>query len=611
MSGVLCEKLPDLQAGYMKDFVTLKNMFAHLMVILDRKQKIRMLEMMIIILVGSFFELLGVSAVLPFIEALVAPEELIKKPYIHFFISIFHINSNNDILTFVGGGIVFIYIVKNLYLSGSTYLQVSYSNNIRRQLSVAMLRSYMNRPYSFFVENGSGVILRGVNNDILGVYNVVSNVFKMASEGFVVVTVSVYLITVDPLLALGVLLTGIICMLIIVFGVKKMLTRLSLVYREEYATLNKLIAQINVGIKDIMVFNRKGMFLGIYDKAYERSNKAETKSVFSNNLPERIIEASCISGIIIMVLVRLKMGVEPAVFVPQMGVFAMGAFRLLPSISRVTGNISTLIYSRPMLEATYENIVLAREYSDSVVELRDEKVDTDRLKFESMLDIRCIRWRYPQGNKSVLDGLNLSIKKGEAVGIVGESGSGKSTLADILLRLYSPQEGGIYMDGIDIQTIPNAWSRIISYVPQNVFLMDDTIRNNVLFGSISDDDRSVWESLRKASLDGFVKDLPEGLDTIVGERGVKFSGGQRQRIAIARALLTNPQILILDEATAALDNETEETVMEAIDSLAGRMTLIIIAHRVTTLRNCDRIFEITEGKAVERSKDEVVYGIGN
>lgn len=581
-------------------------MFRHLMAILNTKQRKQMIGMFFVILVGSVFELLGVSAMLPFIQALLTPEDLMAKPYIHFFMDLFSITETRSVLWMVGAGIVLIYIVKNIYLSVSAYLQAAYSNNTKRQLSVLMLKSYMNRPYSFFVENGSGVILRGVDGDIRGVYNAISNLFKLASEGFVVVAVAIYLFFVDPMLAAGVLVTGLLCMGVIIFGIKKKLTKLSILYRTAERHLKKIVAQVNGGVKDIMVFNRRGLFLDSYDKAYEKSNIAETKSTFAGLLPERIIEAGCITGIIVMVLIRLETGTNAEEFVPKMAVFAMGAFRLLPSISRITGYISMLIFSRPMLEASYENYISAKEFTDQNQSAVSYEEDTDDRAFQNEIVIKGIDWQYPKGESKVLSSLDLTIKRGEAIGIVGESGSGKSTLADLLLRIYKPQAGGIYMDGIDISTIPNTWSRVMSYVPQSVFLLDDTIRENVAFGAQNVKESDIWEALKKASLDEFVRGLPEGLDTVVGERGVKFSGGQRQRIAIARALYINPQIMILDEATSALDNETEEAVMEAIDSLAGSMTLIIIAHRVTTLRNCDKIYEIIGGKAMERNKDDVI-----
>lgn len=590
----------------MKDIRTLKTMFDHLMVILNVKQRSRMIGMFFVILIGSVFELLGVTAILPFIQAILTPDELMSKPYIRFFMHLFGVSSTISVLVMVGVGIIIVYIVKNVYLSFSAYLQTSYSNNIKRELSVLMLKSYMNRPYSFFVENGSGVILRGVSNDIVGVHIMIINMFKIATEGFVVVAIAIYLFLVEPMLTGGILITGLLCMTVIIFGIKKMLTRLANLYRDASELLGKHIMQVNGGIKDIMVFNRRKPFLEGYDKAYGMANTAETKSAFAETMPERIIETGCVAGIIIMMLIRIKSGVDANEFVPQMAVFAMGAFRLLPSISRLTGYLSMLIYARPMLEATYDNFVSARDYINEVESNISSDKDKSSEQFKDKIEIKDISWQYPQGKSKVLDGLSLTIKRGEAIGIIGESGSGKSTLSDLILRLYKPQSGGILMDGTDISTIPNVWSRVMSYVPQSVFLMDDTIRANVVFGAEEYKEEDIWEALRKASLYDFVMELPNKLDTIVGERGVKFSGGQRQRIAIARALYNNPQIIILDEATSALDNETEEAVMDAIDSLAGSITLIIIAHRVTTLKNCDKIYEIVGGKAVERDKESVI-----
>lgn len=213
--------------------------------------------------------------------------------------------------------------------------------------------------------------------------------------------------------------------------------------------------------------------------------------------------------------------------------------------------------------------------------------------------------------EAVLTNTFLCINKGESVAFIGSSGAGKTTLADIIMGLLKPQEGSVEMDGIDIFSIPHQWAKIIGYVPQSVFLIDDTVRRNVAFGLKEEDisDEKVWSALGQAQLKEFVEGLPAGLDTIVGERGVKFSGGQRQRVAIARALYEDPDILVLDEATSALDNETETVFMESIDALQGSKILIIVAHRLTTIRNCDRIYEITDGIAIERKKEEVLAGI--
>lgn len=310
---------------------------------------------------------------------------------------------------------------------------------------------------------------------------------------------------------------------------------------------------------------------------------------------------------------RIARGTDMADFVPQLGIFAVAAFQILPSVANISACISGLVFYRPTLEEAYDNIAAARQYDQINLELSDTDSAMLSVKnsipvvFQDKIEIENIVWKYDNTDQNVLEGLSLEIYKGQSIAFIGSSGAGKTTLADIILGLLPPQEGTVKVDGKSIYTIPNEWSRMIGYVPQSVFLIDDTIRNNVAFGLLPTeiDDERVWEALAQAQLAEFVQSLPKGIDTIVGERGVRFSGGQRQRVAIARALYYNPDILVLDEATSALDSETENAVMESIEELQGRKTLIIVAHRLTTIKSCDRIFEIVEGKAVEREKREI------
>ncbi len=593
----------------MKDIKALRKLIHQIHYILSKKERLQIVGMFFVIWIGSLFELMGVSIVLPFIQAILDPEELMTNSYILPICSFFQIHNASSMIMLIGCGMVILYIVKNVYLAFSAYLQAVFSNNIQKNLSVLMLSSYMNRPYSFFVNHGSDIIMRGVNVDTGGVYFVIQDGFKLLAELLTIIAISVYLILTDWMLALGVLAVGLMCLTFIFYGMKKEISRLSSISRIANAKRYKWELQVTGGIKDILVYGRQKYFAAGYEKAYKESNKASIRYTAIGALPERIIEAFCISGIIITVLLRLQMGNVADSFIPKIAVFAMGAFRLLPSISRSSGYINTFVFYREHVEATYENIIAAKELEK---ERKDSSIKTvpsnnliDECTFKNVIQIQRIQWQYSENRDMVLDNFSMDIKKGEAIGIIGASGSGKSTFADIILRLYHPQKGSILMDETNIEMIPEVWSNLIGYVPQSIFLLDGTIRDNVVFGARDENDEKVWSSLKKTSLDRFISGLPDGLDTMVGERGVKFSGGQRQRIAIARALYNEPQILILDEATSALDNETEEAVMEAIDALAGAMTLIIIAHRVTTLKNCDRIYEIVDGKAIERDKKTI------
>jgi ABC-type multidrug transport system fused ATPase/permease subunit len=289
--------------------------------------------------------------------------------------------------------------------------------------------------------------------------------------------------------------------------------------------------------------------------------------------------------------------------------FALAAFRILPSIGKISAGFNQLIYSCPALNATYNNLQEVANFKKRT-RIQPQAIGNreEKLAFREKIEIKDITWQYPNSDKIVIEDLSLTIPKGKSVALIGESGAGKSTLADILLGLLVPEQGDILVDGVSVYREMDSWKRTVGYVPQAVFLTDDTIRHNIAFGIAEQDidEKKIERAVRQAQLEQTIKELPNGMDTILGERGIRFSGGQRQRVAIARALYNDPDILILDEATAALDNNTENAVMEAIDALHGYKTLVIIAHRLTTIRNCDEIYEIGDGKAVRRTKEEVL-----
>ena len=292
-------------------------------------------------------------------------------------------------------------------------------------------------------------------------------------------------------------------------------------------------------------------------------------------------------------------------FIPQLSVFAVAAFRLMPSVGKINEHYSAMLYSVPSLELIYNDL---KSVENLIVKSRI--VDND-WKFKDTVKVSHVSYHYPDSEENVLKDINLEIKKGTTVAIIGASGAGKTTLIDVLLGLLEPQYGKLYADGMDVEKNLSTWQKEIGYIPQVIYLSDDSIRNNIAFGIEKEkiDDEAIISALRQAQLHEFVQNLPNGLDTFVGDRGVRLSGGQRQRIGIARALYHNPEILVLDEATSALDNETETAVMEAINSLQGLKTMIIIAHRLTTIQNADAIYEVVDGKTVLREKEEVLQGI--
>ncbi len=591
----------------MKDLHTLKYMFMQLMYILDRRQKRSLCYMFMAVLVSALLETLSVSVMLPFIQLFTDIDSLRKNRYIASAMRTFHFDNNESVILVIGGTIILVFLVKNIGLAISSYLLVRCKANFVSSLRCQMMESYMKRPYSFFVNNDIGNVMRGIFGDVGSVEAMVDYVFHIGSEGLVIICIGLYIIYKDPVMALGVLIVAFLCFGVIILVLKKKMSRLGVINRQASGDAYTIAIQIVQGIKDVIVRRRQESFQSRFNDAVERSRVASIQSQFANLLPERVIETISIIGIIAVVITRVLIIGNSTEFVADVAVFAVAAFRVLPAISRITGYINLLIYLRPGLNGTYEDIRAARTYMEQIsLTNRDTELEkVFNLSFSDSIVMNHVYWKYSEDGNFVLKDLFLRINKGEAVGIIGESGVGKSTISDILLGLYKPQMGTVEVDEYNIFDIPDAWSKMMGYVSQTVYLMDDTIRNNVAFGENNIENDAVWQALERASLKDYVMELPEGLDTMVGEGGIKLSGGQRQRIAIARALYFKPDILILDEATSALDNDTEKSVMEAIESLQGTMTIIIIAHRLTTIRKCDRVYEIHDGIAEEIDKSKI------
>lgn len=595
----------------MKEIKNLYLMIRKLLYIMSSKQRKDSIFLLVIIFIGSLFELLGVTAIIPFITAMMSPEEMMRKAYLKKILEVFNIQDRISFCIFLGICIVVIYLIKNVYLTFSAYVQIKFRSGFQKELSVKMLSTYMRRPYTYFLDTNSGVIMRGVGSAVSGVFAILDNLSKLISEALTAILVGIFIIYTDMFMALGVLSLAALCFLGVTLGFKK---KMSSVGQTEYKTVALKSAysyQAIMGHKEIKVMRREGYFVKEYEKAAEAGRKADIAYNFIGVLPERIIESVCVGSLIAVVCIRLATGVSVESFIPKLAAFAVAAFRILPSISRMTGYINKLVYFKPSLEDAYTNMLEVYEYEKNcILQEHEEDIKNDlnfyNKKFNK-IQVSNVKWKYDNAKEFVIENLTLEIRRGESIAFIGQSGAGKTTLADIILGLLQPKCGQIKIDDTDIFTIPKAWARMVGYVPQSVFLIDDSVRANVAFGLHENeiDDSMIWDALDRAQLKTFVENLPDGLETLVGERGVKFSGGQRQRVAIARALYYNPEILVLDEATAALDTETEMAVMEAIESLQGYKTLIIVAHRLSTIKNCNHIFEIKNGTAYERTFDEI------
>lgn len=592
-----------------KSIQAVQNILLQMNEILDAGQKKNAVKVFVCMVVGAALELAGVSIIYPFLELMLNTESLSEKWFVKL---IYNFSPNMEVtgvLLLLGGTIIIVYIIKNFFLIFSAYVQYTYAAKFQCEVSTNMLNAYLKRPYQFFLNVNSGALIRGITTDIQGVYHILLNFFTLLAELLSVSVLGVLLFVTDWKLALSAMLLMIPCFLSIVFGFKGKMKRAGRDLWDAYALKNQYGYQAINGIKEITVLDRRENFVKKFKEAALLEQRSAVTNGFIGACPDRILEGVCIGGFMGIVCVEIATCKNLDTFIPVLGTFAMGAFRMLPSIAKISSRINSIIYFQPSLQNVYDNLSTLKKDEIMVKELSLEKDKEDEnICFIKELKIKNINWKYQSAENKTLSNASLYIKKGESVAFIGSSGAGKTTLADIVMGLLKPQKGIVEMDEIDIFTIPHQWAKIIGYVPQSVFLIDDTVRNNVAFGLDSEkiSDKKVWEALEQAQLEEFVKSLPHGLDTMVGERGVKLSGGQRQRIAIARALYENPDILVLDEATSALDSETESAVMESINALQGFKTLIIVAHRLTTIKNCNRIYEIENGIALEKRKEEIL-----
>ena len=594
----------------MKDLKSLKDVLHKLNYILDKRQKSFGCLIFFMSVVGAVFELFGVSAVIPLIQALVLPEAIYANRFLGPVLSALHITGFSSLVWFLCMGIVCVYILKNAYFVLLSWARAKFSQKIQRELSIKVMRSYMRRGYAFFLRTGINELTQGTSADAGGVYTIVYQGLRLIEQSATIAILASYIVATDYIMAIGVLTVSLFSLSIILVVMRSRVRRLGVENRKLGGSLTKYMLEAYGGIKDILVTNRQEFFIRRYEKQYLKMQRNGTKTVIASEIPAQLIEAVSVGGIMTAVALRVTTLDDPASYVPQLAAFALAAFRILPSLGRISSSFTAFMYAIPRLNKMYTNMQ-DEDTADTMNSIRTKEAVTPGVQPQVLpfcrIDIQNVSWRYENSKEDVLNEISLVVHSGESIGIIGASGAGKSTLMDVLLGLLIPQKGRILMDGRDIHAMSCAWSAYIGYVAQAVYLTDDSIRNNVAFGIDENeiDDKKVWRALKAAQLDGFIQTLPDGMDTKVGDRGVRLSGGQRQRIAIARALYHDPPILIFDEATSALDNATEAAVMEAIEALHGAKTLLIVAHRLSTVRKCDRVYEVVEGKTVERRPEEL------
>lgn len=574
--------------------------------VFDRKDKIKLVGLAILMVIGSVLELLAVAVFNPFIEVLMQTSSIEDDSFLKLFFTHIHLNGIEQYLVVLSALIAVIYLVKNIYLSFLQNVILSFSYTTRMNLATRLLTTYMNEPYTFHLSKNIAEMQRCLQSDTSQFMTLISSGLQLTVEMVTCLALAAYLFHTSHSITvvIGVLLLMCIGLFFIIS--KKVSSRLGRQNEHYNAKLFQWINQSLGGIKELKILQREEYFIDSYKTNYKKLIWGARVNELIAALPKYIVETVAMVGLVFAIIIKLLFGHGALeTFIPQIAVFAVAAFRLLPSVGRVNAYINSIMYNKASLDMIYDDL---KEIDSEPVQEIEWQGKKEKWIFTKGVTVEHVSYHYPDSDVEVLHDISLEIPKGKTVALIGPSGAGKTTLADIILGLLPPVSGVVRMDQHNVYENLRSWREKLGYIPQSIYLSDDTIRNNVAFGiyEAQIDDNAIWKALEKAQLKEFVQGLEKGLDTYVGDRGVRLSGGQRQRIGIARALYHDPEILVLDEATSALDSSTEQAVMESIESLQGLKTMIIIAHRLTTIKNADLVYEVSGGNVTLRDKNEVI-----
>jgi len=551
-------------------------------------------------LVGMVLETMGIGLIIPVVTVITRGDLTSEFPALGPWLQWLGNPSHEELVIGSMLTLVAVAIVKALFLAFLGWWGARFAFGLQEDLSRRLFAGYLGQPYTFHLQRNSAQLIRNTIRQVEQIRAVLLVILTLGAEVFVLFGVSTLLLLVEPVGTLWVVGT----LSLAAWGFQQ-LTRDRLLRWGEARQLQdglriQHLQQGLGGAKDVKLLGREENFVAQYSKPNTETARIGYYQATLEKFPRLWFELLAVVGLAILVLVLIVQGESLETLLPTLGLFAAAAFRLLPSITRILSSLQNVRVTLPVIDNISAEFTLLGSVSPS----RDYRP----VIFQNTLTLNEVTFRYPATEVDALKEVSLSIARGSSVGFIGTTGAGKSTLVDVILGLLKPEAGVVQLDGLDIQGNLRGWQDQIGYVPQSIFLTDDTLRRNVAFGLFDEEieESAVTRAIHAAQLDGFVNDLSDGLDTVVGERGVRLSGGQRQRIGIARALYHNPTVLVLDEATSSLDTDTERQVMAAVNSLRGDKTLLIVTHRVSTVEQCDRLFQIERGRLVEALETSVI-----
>ena len=570
------------------------NKLNNILKILTLKEKRGALKLLVLIFIGMLLEVLGVSLIIPALLFIVQPDIALQYPGLS---PILQFLGSPDQIQLVMGGMILLLIVYFLKAGFLTYMnmvQSAFVYGIQASLSRRLFAGYMYNSYSSHLQRNSAELIRNTVNEVAAFVGVMNAAAIVVTEIVVLIGLLIMLTLIEPV---GITIAAVILLLFSYIYYRKTKERLLSWGKRRQKNEGMRIQHLQQGLhslKDIKILGREDNFIVRYSiNNFESADMSRRMSVISA-LPRLWLEFLSVFIVVMLVVYMVYTDKDLTLMIPTIGVFAAAAFRLMPSVHRIIVNIQNLRYALPVIELLKCEIKKFNESNNGIIKKHD-------IDIKKTIIVDKVGFSYGKSSKQILNNVSVEIPFGSVTGFIGESGSGKSTLIDIILGLLEPTSGSVYVGSSNIQTNLKMWQKNIGYVPQSIYLTDDSLRNNIAYGIDSEliDDSQVNKVINMVKLSEFLETQHDGLNTMIGEHGAKLSGGQRQRIGIARALYHSPKILVLDEATSALDSETEKEVMQTIDSLRGNRTIVIVTHKMSNISNCNQVYKIKGGNLYE------------
>ncbi|MBR5964552.1 MAG: ABC transporter ATP-binding protein [Treponema sp.] len=574
--------------------------FFRIFTILTRKQMFVCTFIIALMVLCAAMEAVGIGLVYPLIKIIGQPDFLQSHAQVAQILGRVGVDSHRRLIFFCSISLLAFYVFKNFVILLEAKIQIRFSMNNQKDYTRRLYAQYMSKPYLYHVNTNPAKLMQNINVGAVVVFTVILvETLSVITNLITILVIWLFLCKMDYVTALGCALVLAPFVFALLNHFRKRIGQSGSIQKAYGEEMNKWVNQGLGSLKETKVMQREGFFASQFDIAFTKYTESNKDYLFVQRLPKSIIELTMVGGILLLIAVKMFLRFDPGSLIANLGVLALAAVRIMPALNNAVTMLNDIKFRMPLFDEIYDDL-LAVKKSKSQEDQKANSLAKEPLAFENQIFVKNLSFAYPgQAQKLVLDNVSFKIPKGSFCGIIGPSGAGKTTFVDILMGLLPPSGGTIYVDQKDIFNNISGWLDNIAYVPQSIYLMDASIRENIAFGHAAQDidDKKIERVLKMADLHDFVQSLPEGLDSNVGDRGAKLSGGQRQRIGIARALYNQPSVLVLDEATSALDNDTERQITDTILKLKGKITIIAIAHRLSTLQECDFKIKFEAGKA--------------